>query len=132
MAWTNIFTKTIDGVTITVSKSFINHKAEYTCRFEVEKKDEKGTYLSPNFIFKDLNPSAFGTLILEADGAILLDQTRDARAEEDRVKALSAKPGSTIKTSSPSAPKDKNGPRSTGKTAKKKAKLEAARKQPHA
>jgi hypothetical protein len=129
MAWKNIFTKTIDGVIITVCKAFIDHKAEYTCRFEIEKKGESGRYLSPNFPFKGLNPSAFAALILEADGAILLDETRDARAWADRVKALSAKPESNIKASGPSMPRDKNGPRATGKTAKKKAKLEAARKQ---
>ena len=125
MAWTNVFTKTEKAVVITVAKAFIKHKATYTFRFETQKTDEKGTYLSPNFPLGEVDPSIFGTLLLDANAAVVLDMAKDNQAEADRVKALAAKPGSAIKAVGPAAVRDKNGPRSTGKTAKKKAKLAA-------
>lgn len=125
MAWTTVFTKTQNGTVITVCKSFINHVAEYTLRLEAEKKDEKGPYLSPNIPFARLDSKGLEGLIFEAGLAIAGDKDKDAQAEADRVKALSAKPGTHIVVKD----KVKGAPRANGKTARKKAKLEAARKQ---
>jgi len=127
MAWEDIFTKTIDNVVITACRLEEKGKPTlYTYRFEARKRDEKGTYLSPNIPEEGLGPETLSTLHLHAAVAIATERQKEDVLEETRVKLLSAKPGSHIKT------KEKGAPRSTGKTAKKKAKLEAARKQPSA
>jgi hypothetical protein len=125
MAWTTVFTKTLNDIVITVCKSFINHEAEYTFRFEEQKKDAKGSYLSPNLSANRAFASTIEDLFFEATRAIASDKDKDAAAEADRVKALSAKPGAQLVIKS----KEKGAPRANGKTARKKAKLEAARKQ---
>lgn len=135
MAWKDIFSKTVNGHSVTVSKSFVNTKAEYTVRFGAEKKDNGGTYVSPNIPFSTLSLSALQELADAAGEHIVSDTVKDDQAEADRIKALSAKPGSMVNTkpanvkpagvAGPVVPRDKNGPRSTGKTAKKKAKLQA-------
>jgi hypothetical protein len=129
--WKDIFTKTIDGLTIVTSKAFINYKAEYTVRFGVVKTDTNGSYFSPNVPAEKVVMATLSELHVSAIDVITKDREKDAQAEAVRIKTLSGKPGQVASRPPaasggvPSMPRDKNGPRSTGKTAKKKAKLQA-------
>ena len=117
MAWTKFFDKTIEGVTIGVNKSFFKGKGEYSMKLGVVTLDPNGVpFLSPNIPWE--TPShVVSDLVDEARYAITYDIERDREVEEKRVRELTAPA-----TSNPSALK---GMKAVGKTAKKKAKLEA-------
>jgi hypothetical protein len=127
MAWQDIHTQTADGVTIIVSKGYQGRKAIYTLKFGVMKTPpDAPSYLSPHIAADTVLTYSFEALIHAAKGAIQADEEKDNKSEADRIKALSAKPGSNIKPGGGVlTARDKNGPRATGKTAKKKAKLAA-------
>ena len=117
MAWTKFFDKTIEGVTIGVNKSFFKGKGEYSMKLGVITLDPNGNpFLSPNIPW-GTPTHVVSDLMDEAQHAIACDIDRDREAEEERVRALT-----TPTTSNPSAMK---GMKAVGKTAKKKAKLEA-------
>lgn len=136
----DIHTQAIDGITVVVSKRVVNHKIEYATKFGVLRSENGQPYFSPYIPAvttesKMENLSyTFRDLVRAAASCIRADMEKDTKAEADRVMALSAKPGSTINVGNTPHARDKNGPRATGKTAKKRAKLaaraEAARKQP--
>lgn len=117
MAWTKFFDRTVAGVTIGVNKSFFKGKGEYSMKLGVITQGPNGeTILSPNIPWE--TPShVVSDLVDEARYAITYDIERDREVEEKRVRELTAPT-----TSNPSALK---GMKAVGKTAKKKAKLEA-------
>lgn len=117
MAWTKFFDRTIAGVTIGVNKSFFRGKGEYSMKVGVLTQGPNGeTILSPNIPW-ETPPHVVGDLISEAQFAIMEDIAKDDAAERARVQELT-----TPVTSNPLAMK---GMKAAGKTAKKKAKLEA-------
>lgn len=117
MAWTKFFDKTIEGVTIGVNKSFFKGKGEYSMKLGVITQGPNGeTFLSPNIPW-ETPPHVVSDLISDAQFAIMDGIAKDDEAERARVRELT-----TPTTSNPLAMK---GMKAVGKTAKKKAKLEA-------
>lgn len=119
MAWTKFFDKTIEGVTIGVNKSFFKGKGEYSMKLGVITQGPNGeTILSPNIPWGHVGDHEVVTdLMAAASFAIDEDAKKDAAIEAARVRELT-----TPTAVNPLALK---GLKAVGKTARKKAKLEA-------
>lgn len=117
MAWVKFFDKTIGGVTVGVNKSFFKGKGEYSMKLGVITQDPNGNpFLSPNIPW-ETPAHVVADLMAEARFVITQDIERDKEADEARVRELT-----TPTAVNPLALK---GLKAVGKTAKKKAKLEA-------
>lgn len=118
MAWNEIFTKRVDGHAVVVHKTYIQHKPVYSVRFSSDKNGQ----LSPFFPFESVKPQLLVDLHAMAAEAITADKAKDEKLEADRIAQLA---GKRSQVSASPREKNKYGPRATGKTAKKKAKLAA-------
>ena len=117
MAWTKFFDRTVEGVTIGVNKSYFRGRGEYSVNLGVIAQDPNGNpFLSPNIPW-ETPAHVVADLMAEARFVITQDIERDKEADEARVRELT-----TPTAVNPLALK---GLKAVGKTAKKKAKLEA-------
>jgi hypothetical protein len=117
MAWTKFFDRTVEGVTIGVNKSYFRGRGEYSVKLGVIAQDPNGNpFLSPNIPW-ETPAHVVADLMAEARFVITQDIERDKEADEARVRELT-----TPTAVNPLALK---GLKAVGKTAKKKAKLEA-------
>jgi hypothetical protein len=113
-----ILKHTFGSITVIVNKNSVNRETVYTFQLGVWKTATDGSvFFSQNIPTESTMPDTLSVLILAAADAVRDDRAKDAQEEHERALALAAKPGAHIQK------KGERMPRSTGKTARKKARL---------
>jgi len=96
MAWTEVFKKTTNGITISVTKNYYKGKGQYSVKLGIEKKDETNKlYLSTFVPFIDGALSTIIGLYAEGDDFRVDDISKDEEIEKKRIAELAGKRGGT-------------------------------------